>query len=65
VQPDCVTKADGVLLATEARDLMPFRKEHWSELKEAPLETQICTWEPRAAERKFLQRFVELSGDKQ
>lgn len=60
-QPDEVTEADQTLLATEARDLMPYRPEHWGKLP-APLETRITPWEPREAERKFLQRFVGLKG---
>lgn len=61
-QPDAVTKADAVLLATEARDLMPYRKEHWTSLLEPPLEAVITPWAPQEAERKFLTRYAELTG---
>jgi hypothetical protein len=61
-QPARVKKADQVLLATEARDLMAFRSEHWGELKEVPLEERITPWSSREAERTFLHRFAELSG---
>ena len=59
-EPDVVRQADAVLLATEARDLMPFREDHWATLTEAPLETPITPWTPTAAKRKFISRFVEL-----
>jgi uncharacterized protein len=59
-QPEVVKQADLALLSTEARDLMPFRPEHWGSLTEAPLEERITPWTSREARRKFIHRFVEL-----
>lgn len=59
-QPDAVTTADLTLLATEARDLMPYLPEHWATLTEAPLPEKITPWVPREARRKFFSRFVDL-----
>jgi 5'-deoxynucleotidase YfbR-like HD superfamily hydrolase len=70
-QPDNVKVADAVLLATEVRDLMPARREHWDKLALKPLETRITPWwapttsfEDASAlvERTFLQRFRNLEG---
>lgn len=61
-EPRGVRIADAVLLATEARDLMPFRPEHWGALKEAPLPERITPWSPAEAERCFLLRFTSLYG---
>lgn len=56
-----VTRADLVMLSTEARDLMPFRKEHWGSLEHAPLPNRIIPWPPYAAKNLFLARFKELT----
>lgn len=58
--PYQVTAADGVLLATEARDLMPFRPEHWAKLDTQPLEERIEPWSPAQARSEFISRFVEV-----
>jgi hypothetical protein len=58
VQPSSVTDADGILLATEARDLMPMKCE-WA-LVYAPLDTHIVPWDCATAEREFLARAAEL-----
>ena len=59
-EPERVRVADGVLLATEARDLMPFRPEHWKGLKEAPLIEKIVPWTCVAAEHNFITRYARL-----
>jgi hypothetical protein len=58
VQPSSVTDADGILLATEARDLMPMKCE-WA-LVYAPLDTRIVPWDCATAEFEFLKRAAEL-----
>ncbi len=61
-QPEAVTQADLAMLATEARDLMPFVPEHWAPLlaQTTPLDDKIVPWLPREARRKFFSRFVDL-----
>lgn len=59
-EPRAVRWADATLLATEARDLMPFRPEHWEGLTEAPLLGAIEPWAPYKAKRDFLSHFKEL-----
>ncbi len=61
-QPKAVHKADAVLLATEARDLMPFKSEHWGALTEEPLAQTIVPWSSAEAERCFLVRFASYYG---
>lgn len=65
IEPEIVRKADRVLLATEARDLMPFRPEHWQQqLTEAPLEYTIYPWSPEYARRVFLETFHHLEAQR-
>jgi hypothetical protein len=52
--------ADAVMLATEVRDLMPGRAEHWAGLTE-PATWRVVPWAPATAEREFLGRFDELT----
>ena len=59
-QPEAVTKADLSLLATEARDLMPYKSEHWGSLKAKPLPTPIVPWSPDQAKKLFIRRYVDL-----
>lgn len=60
-EPDAVKLADQAMLATEARDLMPYVPEHWQALQGmAEASIQIVPWEPREAKRKFIKRFCEL-----
>jgi uncharacterized protein len=61
LDPLAVKHADGVLLATEARDLMPFNPDHWIGLTEAPLPETIKPWHQSSAEREFLAAFEELN----
>lgn len=60
VEPPAVGRADGVLLATEARDLMPFRPEHWSKLEHPPLLSTICPWSSAHAKDRFIRRYLEV-----
>ncbi len=60
-QPKSVALADRVLLATEARDLMPFVPEHWEALRSFPtLQDPIEPWRPMAVKRSFLLMFEDL-----
>jgi uncharacterized protein len=63
--PSNVHAADEILLATEARDLMPSDgpggARHWS-LTHAPLRDRISPWAPFDAKRRFLERFLELDA---
>jgi hypothetical protein len=61
IEPPEVKKADGELVATEARDLMAYRPEHWIGLKEAPLPGVIKPWTSASARNEFLAAFEELS----
>ncbi len=58
--PPDVARADAVLLSTEARDLMPFRPEHWAGLTAPPLYQSIVPWPSTWAEREFLRAFEAL-----
>jgi hypothetical protein len=58
--PAAVRRADDVLLATEARDLMSEPPEPWGH-REAPLPGRITPLGPTEAELAFLDRFEELS----
>lgn len=60
-QPHEVHAADGVLLATEARDLMAYRPEHWVKLTREPLPDVIVPWDCATAKRSFLARFDALT----
>jgi 5'-deoxynucleotidase YfbR-like HD superfamily hydrolase len=57
--PPSVRRADDVLLATEARDLMAEPPEPWGH-REAPLPERITPLSPGDAERAFMERFEEL-----
>lgn len=59
-----VKRSDLVVLATEARDIMPVCKT-WPILKGVqPLKKIIQPWGPEKAKRKFLERFYELTEKK-
>lgn len=62
MEPERVRVADAVMLATEARDLMPFKKEHWGALQVRPRDERIDPWIPKVAEFRFLERFRWLDG---
>lgn len=59
--PPSVAKADLVLLATEARDVMGPAPKSWG-LTESPLHEAIEPLDPWQVERRFLQRYHELGG---
>lgn len=61
-EPAIVRKADLVLLATEARDVMPYNPENWGALTEEPLAERITPWSAVEAERAFLIRFASFYG---
>ncbi len=61
-EPERVRTADVVMLATEARDLMPFLAEHWASLRSRPHPTKIEPWSPETAERVFLKRYERLAA---
>lgn len=60
-EPPAVRAADLTLLATEVRDLMPARPEHWGALTNAPLLNVIRPWGPDWARKRFLDLFKELT----
>lgn len=65
-QPEDVTKADVLLLAAEARDLMsPLVPGYWRiDLDSAnKMVGTIQPLSPEAAEKQFLDRFYELGGN--
>lgn len=62
LEPRSVRLADATLLATEARDLMPFKKEHWCDLNVEPLAERIKPVAPAVAKRLFIERFRDLDG---
>ncbi len=60
--PTNVGYADSVMLATEARDLMPFRPEHWIGLSSSPLYETIVPWPAGWARHEFLTAFEALEA---
>ncbi|MBF0180285.1 MAG: phosphohydrolase [Magnetococcales bacterium] len=60
--PATVELADGVLLATEKAALMGPEPAPWEPLPPALDPAMIRAWDPLAAERAFLERFVEITG---
>lgn len=62
-EPPAVRIADAKLLATEARDLMPYTPTYWAKLKEKPLERQIVPWAPSSARHAFEARYVRLVSE--
>lgn len=62
-EPRAVRFADAVMLATEVRDLMPGRLEHWADLTHNPDREVVHAWRPRRAEMEFLTRFFALIAD--
>lgn len=61
-EPWSVKKADKMLLATEARDLMQPRHRDWESPYE-PLPFKIEPWGQQEAKDRFVKRFFELIGD--
>ncbi len=57
-----IKKADVRMLATERRDLLPWRGERWSKEDEAvPYDFEIVPWDPMKAGYEFMRRFDELT----
>lgn len=55
--------ADEVLLATEVRDLMFARPEHWTSIEDVvALRERIVPWSPKTAEAEFIRRFNDLAA---
>lgn len=62
--PESVRHADEVLLATEARDLMPAESvRRWTLLYPAQPDMEIKPWTPLHAKDVFLARFRELAPE--
>lgn len=59
-EPKSVAKADKVMLATEARDLMSPVHPEWVN-KEKPVPFKIQPLSPRDAENLFMDRFIEIT----
>lgn len=59
--PEIVKRADDVLLATEARDLMARPVNAWAPMP-APWGNRIEPWIPTMARAKFLASFQRLTG---
>lgn len=58
--PDCVKKADLVMLATEQRDLMP-RHDEWEVIRGVTrMLKPIIPWSPELARARFLERYEEI-----
>jgi 5'-deoxynucleotidase YfbR-like HD superfamily hydrolase len=62
-EPSSVKKADAILLATEARDLMSPLRTDWVQPVD-PLPFKIEPLDPRQAKDLFMKRFFELTGMK-
>lgn len=60
IEPSDVKKADQLLLATEARDLMTLKHPNWK-LNIQPLPFTIVALPPGEAKQLFLNRFRELT----
>jgi len=60
-EPESVRKADTVLLATEARDLLGQLRSDWTQPTK-PLPFKIEALSPREAKLLYLERFFELIG---
>jgi hypothetical protein len=60
-EPAAVKQADADLVATEARDLMPFVPPHWIGLTGTPLIETIKPWHSTSAKREFLATYEELT----
>ncbi len=59
--PDCVKKADMVVLVTELRDVMQNHPPPWNiEDGIEPLKNRIIPIPPKEAEQQFLMRFKQL-----
>jgi hypothetical protein len=60
-EPLEIKKADIRMLATERRDLLPWRGERWGiDGTTEPYDFEIIPWEPETAAFAFLRRYEEL-----
>jgi len=61
--PVAIKQADVRMLATERRDLMPWRGERWSmDATTSPYDFEIIPWTPDVAASEFLRRYEELTN---
>lgn len=60
-EPPSVKRADTILLATEARDLMAPLHSDWKQPVD-PLPFKIEAWDHQKAKDMFMKRFFELTG---
>lgn len=60
-EPPSVKKADTILLATEARDLMSPLHSDWRQPTD-PLPFKIEAWDQQYAKDMFMKRFFEVTG---
>lgn len=63
-EPASVKQADRRLLVTEKRDLMAPSPTWEAFADVVPLPETITPWSPARAEREFLDRYAELTGDR-
>lgn len=63
-QPEAVTRADAVMLATEVRDLMHGDRDYWQKISAKPIPEpyRIRPWGADVAEAEFMRRFLLLGG---
>ncbi|WP_331373819.1 HD domain-containing protein [Sinorhizobium chiapasense] len=63
IDPVAIKRADVRMLATERRDLLPWKGERWTvEDCALPYDFEIIPWEPSVAAHAFLHRWNELQG---
>jgi uncharacterized protein len=60
--PPQVKEADNRILLTERDAMMPNTRYSWSQDGMEPLPVKVTGWEPRYAERQYLNRLRELTG---
>lgn len=59
---DCIKHADLVMLATEARDLLPKHNDWFAGTSIQPLKETLVPLDSYSAKKLFLQRFKQLSN---
>lgn len=64
IETPTVKQLDGIALMTERRDLMPPTKEKWA-VDVAPWPEPIEPWDPKRAEREFLDRALASENVRQ